>query len=221
MPYLVLKDLIDLFVHLFHKFEATTKVILDFLDKRRLQIFDSSHCAYTVADGLVEPNKLIDPFACFSEKKQFLPELIKLNRTLQSPFWDRLPCRVALVDEMKPSLQVGPKSPNDWRQCSRHYSSFQPLSSFLIPDYLLPLRPGHVDGYANGRDAADGLNPGRPINIEWRSGLWWVFAKQRPHQKCAREKGHQSHHRPIPVCSSLFHDFPLLLARILPSGVAA
>ncbi|GEM_PF-3214852 len=82
-----------------------------------------------------------------------------------------------------------------------------------------------VSGYSNRRQycthAPNGLNPCRPVNADRWAWLRRMFAQQSPCQKSTCGKGHYSHHRPIPVCSSLFHDSPLLLARILPSGVAA
>lgn len=82
-----------------------------------------------------------------------------------------------------------------------------------------------VSGYSNCRQycthAPNGLNPCRPVNADRWAWLRRMFAQQSPCQKSTCGKGHYSYHRPIPVCSSLLHDFPLLLARILPSGVSA
>lgn len=82
-----------------------------------------------------------------------------------------------------------------------------------------------VSGYSNCRQdcthAPNCLNPCRPVNANRWAWLRRMFAQHSPSQKSTCGKGHYSYHRPIPVCSSLLHTFPLLLARILPSGVAA
>lgn len=81
-----------------------------------------------------------------------------------------------------------------------------------------------VSGYSNCRQycahAPNGLNPCRPVNADRWAWLRRMFAQQSPCQKSTSGKGHYSYHRPVPICSSLLHTFPLLLARILTSRVA-
>lgn len=82
------------------------------------------------------------------------------------------------------------------------------------------LRRWNCDGYQDSHDAADRLNPRSRL---FDGELWpcLVIAGKCPRDNSPCSEGHQRHHRPVTVCSSLLHRFPQLLARILPSGVAA
>lgn len=77
----------------------------------------------------------------------------------------------------------------------------------------------YIDCSQDCEDAADGLHPSRPVDIDRRSGLGWVSASKCPDRYCSGDESHQRHYGPISVSSSVLHGFAPVLNRILTFGV--
>lgn len=191
------------------------------LHEARAETLGRLHCHYRPAHRSVGCNESVHSLTLLPEQIELTPELVELERSsnpvLRQAFADLMRFFQVLECSGKASSILSGSS----GKCHPHNLHFVFPYLLFVDSCKSTLAPRDVDRYCYAHYAANRLNPCRPIDVERRAGLWWVLAQKRPYKECARKKGHQRNHRPIPVCTSLLHEFPLLVERILPLGGGA
>lgn len=94
-----------------------------------------------------------------------------------------------------------------------------PRSSSLL---VAPVQHGgHACSHQDGQNSSNSLDPGRCAVLAGARSCSVSTTGQCPRHHDAGDERQNCDNGPVSVGSSLLHTFPLLMARILPSGVAA
>lgn len=186
------------------------------------------------------PQSIIDNAAndlivgCLSEvdrSKKLTPGNGQLPRFVQQAFhflgdgrgvWSETASNA--IFEVFGHIEVFSKPPLKYLGCTPDAeASLSNQASFLtriLNAGLMSLPDWNSDTNHQCRNASNSLNPSCPLfgSEVWQCG---ILRRDCPDEECSSAERHNCNHRPVSVGPSVLHDFPPLMDRILPLGVAA
>lgn len=177
--------------------------------------------------ALFEPKKAGNKAVCklsgVAKKVEAGMKLLDRLRYVKGFFWNfpQFCYRSFFLQRIQEKCCAAPVRWYERLDCSRDHLGLNRLLIQPCLDVVSALPSRNPNGCGDRCDAANCLDPRRPINIARRARLWRVLRHNRPYEQCARDEGHQSNDCPISVRPCVVHSFSVDVSWILAVGGAA